>query len=72
MYQFLYRTPRTMPLTFHRLCMVGYGRLHVVHLYEECPQHHGHKGGPGVTPETCGAIGKRDQVILMWVKAPGV
>jgi hypothetical protein len=41
-------------------------------LYEECPQHHGHKGDPGVTPETFGAIGKRDQVILMWVRAPGV
>jgi hypothetical protein len=23
-------------------------------LHKECPQHHGHKGDPGVTPETCG------------------
>jgi hypothetical protein len=41
-------------------------------LHEECPQHHGHKGDPGVTPGTCDAIGERDQVILMWVRAPGV
>ena len=40
-------------------------------LLEECPQHHGHKGDPGVTPETCGAIGERAQVILVWVRAPG-
>jgi hypothetical protein len=41
-------------------------------LHEECPQHYGHKGDPGVTPGTCDAIGERDQVILMWVRAPGV
>jgi hypothetical protein len=41
-------------------------------LHGECPQHHGHKGDPGVTHGTCGAIGERDQVILMWVRAPGV
>ena len=40
-------------------------------LLEECPQHHGHKGDPGMTPETCGAIGERAQVILVWVRAPG-
>ena len=40
-------------------------------LLEESPQHHGHKGDPGVTPGTCGAIGKRAQVILVWVRAPG-
>ena len=40
-------------------------------LLEECPQHHGHKGDPGVTPRTCGAIGERAQVILVWVRAPG-
>ena len=34
-------------------------------LFEECPQHHGHKGDPGVTPGTCGAIGERAQVILV-------
>ena len=38
-------------------------------LYEECPKHHGHKGDPGVTPGTCGAIGERAQVILVWVRA---
>ena len=41
-------------------------------LHEECPQHHGHKGDPGVTPMTCGVIGERAQVILVWVRAPGV
>ena len=34
-------------------------------LLEECPQHHGHKGDPGVTPGTCGTIGERAQVILV-------
>jgi len=64
-------------------CIISYWRLHqvgsfcFVHLcraplHEECPQHHGHKGDPGVTPGTCGAIGERDQVILMWVRAPGI
>src|ERR1700738_63504 len=28
-------------------------------LYEECPKDHGHKGDPGVTPKTCGAVGER-------------
>ena len=40
-------------------------------LLEECPQHHGHKRNPGVTPGTCGAIGERAQVILVWVRGPG-
>ena len=34
-------------------------------LLEECTQHHGHKGDPGVTPGTCGIIGERAQVILV-------
>ena len=37
-----------------------------------CLKHHGHKGDPGVTPGTCGAGGERAQVILVWVRAPGV
>ena len=41
-------------------------------LHEECPKHYGHKEDPGVTPGTCGAIGERAQVILLWVRAPGV
>ena len=40
-------------------------------LLEECPQHHGHKEDPRVTPKTCGAIGERAQVILVWVRALG-
>ena len=39
-------------------------------LLQDCPQHHGHKGDPGVTPKTCGAIDERAQVILVWVRAP--
>ena len=30
------------------------------------------QGGPKVTPGTCGAIGEKVQVILVWVRAPGV
>ena len=37
-----------------------------------CLKHQGHKGDPGVTPGTCGAVGERAQVILVWVRAPGV
>ena len=40
-------------------------------LLEEWLQHHGHKGDPGVTPRTYGAIGERAQVILVWVRARG-
>jgi hypothetical protein len=35
-------------------------------------KHHGHKGDPGVTPGTCGVVGERAQMILVWVRAPGV
>jgi hypothetical protein len=41
-------------------------------LHKGCPKHQGHKGDPGVTPGTCGADGEKAQVILVWVKAPGV
>ena len=34
-------------------------------LIEECPQHHGHKGDPGMMPGTCGTIGEKAQVILV-------
>jgi hypothetical protein len=37
-----------------------------------CPKHHGHKGDPGVTPGTNGAGGEKAQVILVWVRTPGV
>jgi hypothetical protein len=37
-----------------------------------CPKHQGHKEDPGVTPGTCGAGGEKAQVILVWVRAPGV
>ena len=39
-------------------------------LLKECMQHHGHKGDPGVTSGTCGTIGEKAQVILVWVRAP--
>jgi hypothetical protein len=38
-------------------------------LHEECLKYHGHKGDPGVTPRTCGAVGERAQVILVLVRA---
>jgi hypothetical protein len=41
-------------------------------LHKGCPKHHGHKGDPGLTPGTCGAGGEKAQVILVWVRAPGV
>ena len=37
--------------------------------HEECLKHHEHKGDPGVTPKTCGGIGERAQMILVWVRA---
>ena len=37
-------------------------------LHEECLKHHGYKGDPGVTAETCGAIGGRVQMILVWMR----
>jgi hypothetical protein len=40
--------------------------------HEESSKHQGHKGDPGVMPGTCGTIGEKAQVILVWVKAPGV
>ena len=40
-------------------------------LHEECPKHHGHKGDPRGTPRTCGAVGEKAQMILLWVKASG-
>ena len=49
---------------------MGYVRLHYrTPLHEQCPKHHGHKGDPTVTPITCGAVGERAQVILVWVRA---
>ena len=41
-------------------------------LHEEYPKHHGHNGDPGVTPESCSAVGERAQMILVWTNAPGV
>ena len=40
-------------------------------LLEECPQHHGHKGDPGVTLGACGFIDERAQVILVWMRVLG-
>jgi hypothetical protein len=41
-------------------------------LQKETPKYQGHKGDPGVIPGTCGVGGEKAQVILVWVKAPGV
>jgi hypothetical protein len=43
-----------------------------VPLHKGCSKHHGHKVDPGVTPGTCGADGEKAQVILVWVRTPGV
>ena len=32
----------------------------------------GRKGDPGLTPETCGTVDERAQMILMRVRVPGV
>ena len=50
-----------------RFCLVCHAPLH-----KECPQHHKYKGEPGVIPKTCGAIGERAQVIIVWMRAPRV
>ena len=41
-------------------------------IHEKCPKHHGHKEDPGLTPGSCGAVGERAQMILVWVRATGV
>jgi hypothetical protein len=41
-------------------------------LHEGCLKQHGDKGGPGVTPRTCGVIGERAQMILVWVRAMSI
>ena len=41
-------------------------------LHEECLKYLEHTWDPGVTPGTCGAIGERAQMILVWVRAQGV
>ena len=43
-----------------------------VTLHMECTKHHGYKGDLRVTPGTCGDVGERAQVILVWVRAPSV
>jgi hypothetical protein len=40
--------------------------------HKGCSKHHWHKGDPGVTSGTCGAEGEKAQMILVWVRAPGV
>ena len=41
-------------------------------LYEECLQHQMHKEDYGVMPETCGIIGDKIQVNLLWMRALGI
>jgi len=50
----------------------GKDQLCCAPLYKGCPKYHGHKGDPKVTLGTCGAGGENDQVIVVWVRAPGV
>jgi hypothetical protein len=67
-----YATLDRCPKCTQRRWLDGTNNICRAPLHEECQQHHGHKGDPRVTPGTCGAIGERDQVIQMWVRAPGV
>ena len=41
-------------------------------LSKECTKHHEQKRDPGVTHGTCGVVGERAQVIIVWVRAQGV
>ena len=41
-------------------------------LHEEYLKHHEHKGDLRVKPGTCGAVGERAQMILVWMRAPSV
>lgn len=41
-------------------------------MHEECPHHHGHKGGPRSDIGISGIISERAQVILVWMRVPGV
>ena len=59
--------PKNKACYFPRMCNLGRGCRAPLH--EECPQHHEHKGDLGVAPKTCGAIGERAQVILVWMRA---
>jgi hypothetical protein len=63
------QTMQTMVDMLHRVskvnCLEPNGRECRAPLHEEYPQHHGHKGDPGVTPGTCGTIGERAQVVLV-------
>ena len=56
------------------LCRLGGTRVTpcCASFHEECLKHHGHKKDPGVTPETCGSVGEKAQVILVWLRASGV
>ena len=38
----------------------------------KCPKYHGHKGDPGVTSLTSGVVVEWAQVIIVWMRAPGV
>ena len=83
---FSWKTPILLNIRFigvdketHRLDTINFSQPYLVKtvtrcrapLFKECPQHHGHKGDPGVTPRTCGAISERPQVILVWMRALG-
>ena len=40
-------------------------------LNEECPKHHGHKWDLGMTSGTCGNVGEKTQLMLVWMNASG-
>ena len=41
-------------------------------LHEECSTNHGQKEDPRVTPKTCGTVGGRAALILLWMRAMSI
>ena len=38
----------------------------------QCSKRHKDNGNPAVTPEACGGVGERAQVIPLWIRAPDI
>ena len=51
---------------------VFFHTLYVTHLSMRSAQNTMGTRGPIVTPSLCGAVGERAQMILVWMRAPGV
>ena len=51
---------------------LGFDHICRTPLREVCLKHHGHNGDPIMTLGTCGAVGERAQVIIVWVRVLSV